>query len=104
MSAIIKFVSPAELLFQPEATYIPARREIKFATPARVPESEKPFWKAATPTRPSAFAIAELTVLALFLVLGIVGIVSCFGELSHLLQTDAVGQIAAKALGGAWGL
>jgi hypothetical protein len=99
MSAIMKFVEPAEMLFQPEAkpNRVPARCERRF--PITVSESDRRFWKSVTPTS-SAFAIVEMSILALFLVFGILGIFSCFGELSHLLQTDAVRHIATQAIAG----
>ena len=37
--------------------------------------------------------------LILFLVIAVVGLVSCFAELSQLLDNDAIGWIARKAAG-----
>jgi hypothetical protein len=39
-------------------------------------------------------------VLVLFLLLGAVAIISCFAELSYLLNSDAIGHVAAKAING----
>jgi hypothetical protein len=41
----------------------------------------------------------EWFVLVLFLAVALIGLVSCFGELSHLLDSDAIGHVAAKAIG-----
>jgi hypothetical protein len=99
MSAIIQFVEPAEFLFQPEAKQNHVKRQPERPLSIAVSEAERPFWKPATPARSSAIAIVEASVLALFLVLSIAGIVSCFGELSHLLQSDAIGHVVIQAIG-----
>jgi hypothetical protein len=49
---------------------------------------------------PPRFAMIEILVLTLFLLVAIVAIVSCFGELSRLLDSDALRHVAAKAIEG----
>jgi hypothetical protein len=44
--------------------------------------------------------IIEIFVLLLFVLVAVVAIVGCFIELSHLLVSDALGHLAAKALQG----
>jgi hypothetical protein len=102
MSAIIKFVAPAELLFQPveEKKRVSANREARLPSPSSICEPERRFWKLAARTASPKFAIIEGLVLGLFLVLALVAIVACFGELSHLLESDALGHVAMKAIGG----
>jgi hypothetical protein len=102
MSAIIRLVAPAELLFQPtdDKKSTVAKREIKVFEPSSICEPEQRFSKLSARAASPRFAIIEVFFLVLFLVLALVGIVSCFGELSHLLQSDAVGRVAARAING----
>jgi hypothetical protein len=44
--------------------------------------------------------IIEIFVLLLFVLVAVVAIVGCFVELIHLLDSDALGHVAAKALQG----
>jgi hypothetical protein len=41
-----------------------------------------------------------MLVLALFLLMAIVSIANCFAELSHLIQSDAIGRVAMNAISG----
>jgi hypothetical protein len=101
MSAIIKFAPPAEVLFQPaEKKSLFAKREPKPIRLSSICEPEQRLWKLSAQAVSPRFAMVELFVLALFLVAALVGIVSCFTELSHLLESNAVGHVAAKAIGG----
>jgi hypothetical protein len=102
MSATIKFVVPAEFLFQPgdDKKSVVANREIEFCEPISICEPEQGFWKLSAGVASPSFAIIEVFILVLFLLLALVGIVSCFAELSHLLQSDAVGRVAARAISG----
>jgi hypothetical protein len=43
-----------------------------------------------------------MMVLFLFLAIAVAGMGSCFVELSHLLQSDAVGQVAERAITGSF--
>src|SRR4029077_12182005 len=102
MSSTIKLVAPAALLFQPgdDKKSIVANREIEDFEPGSICEPEQRFWKLSARAASPRFAIIEGFILVLFLVLALVGIVSCFAELSHLLQSDAVGRVAARAING----
>ena len=102
MSAIIKLVAPAEILSQPgdHKKSVVANREIEFFEPISICEPEQRLWKLSACAASPMFAIIEVLILVLFLVLALVGIVSCFAELSHLLQSDAVGRVAARAING----
>jgi hypothetical protein len=101
MSAIIQFAAPAELLFQP------AKKENLFANPEPKPvrlspsyEPEQRLWKLSAQAVSSQFAVIELCVLMLFLAVALVGVISCFAELSHLLESDAVGHVAMRVVSG----
>jgi hypothetical protein len=54
-------------------------------------------WKLSARAASPRLAIIEVFILVLFLLLALVRIVSCFAELRHLLQSDAVGRVAARA-------
>ena len=99
MSAIIKLVAPAEFLFQPadDKKSVVANRKIEFCEPISICEPGRRFWKLSARAASPRFAIIEVFILVLFLLLALVGVVSCFAELSHLLQSDAVGRVAARA-------
>jgi hypothetical protein len=45
--------------------------------------------------------MTEFLVLALFLAAGLIEIISCFTELSHLFDSDAIGHLAMRAIGAA---
>jgi hypothetical protein len=102
MSTTIKFVATAERLFQPadDTKSFAANPERKFCEPSAICEPERRFWKLSARAAWPKFAISEVFILVLFLVLALVGLVSCFAELSHLLQSDAVGRVAARAING----
>jgi hypothetical protein len=65
-----------------------------------VREPEQRFWKLSEQAVSSKFAMTEMLVLVLFLVVALVGIASCFSELSHLLESDAIGHVAMRVVGG----
>jgi len=44
--------------------------------------------------------IIEIVVLLLFVLVAIIAIGGCFAELIHLLESDSLGHVAAKALQG----
>ena len=79
MSSTIKLVAPAALLFQPgdDKKSIVANREIKVFEPNSICEPEQRLWKLSARASSPRFAIIEVLILALFLVLAIVAIVSC---------------------------
>jgi hypothetical protein len=96
VSAITRYAAPAELLFptaggEKDASLEP---EAKFILPGTICESELEWRRIAAPKA----SMIEMFVLALFLVVTVVAVSSCFVELSRLLESDAVGHLAAKAL------
>jgi hypothetical protein len=101
MSAIIEFVPSAELLFQPaKKENLFANRELRPIRLGLIGESEPRFWRLSPRAVSSQFAVIELFVLMLFLAVALVGVISCFAELSHLLESDAVGHVAMRVLSG----
>lgn len=101
MSAIIKFVAPADLLFQPGHEKSAAATQKEKATePGTIGEPERRFWKPPVPGASQRFATIEVFVLLVFLILVLAGILSCFAELYYLLDSDTVGHVAAKAING----
>jgi hypothetical protein len=99
----IQLTTPTELFFQPAEmrTSASVSPEAKLTEPS--PNSEpkaRPRKLSARPVAPK-FGVVELFVLAVFFLVALAGIVSCFFELSHLLQSDAGGYVAMKAIN--WG-
>ena len=101
MSAIIQFVPPAELLFQPtKKESLFANREPKPVRLSPSYEPEQRLWKLSAQAVSSRFAVIEIFVLMLFLAVALAGIIGCFAELSHLLESDAVGHVAMRVVSG----
>jgi len=102
MSAIIQFVPPAELLFQPvdKKSHF-ANREAKPIRPSSIHEPEQRLWKLAAQAVSPKLAMIESFVVVLFLVVALLSVTSCFTGLSHLLNSDAIGHLAMKAIGAA---
>jgi hypothetical protein len=99
MSAIIKFVAPTDLLFQPgHERNAAATPKEKATEPGTVGDSEGRFWKP--PIGGASRTLAEVFVLVVFLILVLAGIFNCFAQLYYLLDSDAVGHVAAKAING----
>jgi hypothetical protein len=99
MSVIVKFVAPSDLLFQPiQRERVSPKSESEGFWPQSIPASEERFWNLPGQAVSSRAAMIELFVLVLFAVVALVGVISCFAELSHLLGSDAIGQVAAKAV------
>jgi hypothetical protein len=98
VSAITKFPAPSELLFLPadEKTNTSPKPEAEFYVPDPICESELRRRKVGAPK----IGMIEMFVLVLFLVASIVSVISCFVELARLLNSDAIGHVAAKALQG----
>jgi hypothetical protein len=100
MSTLVKQFVPTQLLFQPgekrkTASAIPEARAINRTSPA---EPEVHLWKVSTRTASEEHWIIGLAVLVLLLAIATAGVIYGFVELTHLLQTDAVGHVAAKAI------
>jgi hypothetical protein len=101
MSAIIQFIPPAEVLFQPaDKKSLFANRELRPIRLSPICEPEQRFWQLSARAVSPKLAMIELFVLVLFLVVALVGVVSCFGELSLLLNSDAIGHVAMKVASG----
>jgi hypothetical protein len=101
MSAIIPFPVPGEVLFEPVKKKSPfALREPIAVRLSPSLEPGQQLWKLSAQAVSSKFATIELFVLALFLAVSLVGVTSCITELAHLLQSDAVGQVAIRAIAG----
>jgi hypothetical protein len=58
-------------------------------------------WKLSSQTVSPKFTMIELFVFRLFLAVIVIGIVSCFAELSSLLQSGAIDHLTVKAFN--WG-
>ena len=102
MSAMIQFVPPAEVLFQPaDKKSRFAKREPKPIRPSSIHEPEQRLWKLSSHAISSQFAMTEFLVLGLFLAAGLIEVISCFTELSHLFDSDAIGHLAMRAIGAA---
>jgi hypothetical protein len=100
MSTLVKQFVPTELLFPPAkrretASAIPEARASNQTSPA---EAEVRLWKVSIRAVSEDRGIIGLAVLLLFLAIAAAGLIYGFVELTHLLQTDAVGQVAAKAI------
>ena len=99
MSTITKFVQPAELFFQP------TEKKRRYANRAfsrlnAVCEPEQRLWKISAKAISPTIAAVELFMVILFLVVAAFAVFGCFAELSRLLDNDAVGWVARKAIGG----
>jgi PHP family Zn ribbon phosphoesterase len=102
MSATIEFVPPAEVLFQPADKKSQfTNRQLELFRPSSIYEPEQRLWKLASQALSSQFAMIEFLVLGLFLAAGLAEVISCFAELSHLFDSDAIGHVAMRAIGAA---
>ena len=90
-------------MFQPgdEKENAATKEEAKRVEPSPFYEPEAKFWKLSSKAPVPQVALIEMFVLALFLLIAVVTIITCFTELSHLLKGDVIGHVAAKAIGGA---
>ena len=102
MSAIVKLVAPAELLFQPgdEKENAATNKDAKRVEPSSLCEPEAKFWQLSSKTPIPQGVRIEMFVLALFLLIAVVAIISCFAELSRLLEGDAIRNVAEKTISG----
>jgi hypothetical protein len=99
----ISFATAKELLQPIIGEIVQSLHRTPIAAPAKrkkvKPIGETRLWKlsAVSPQR----AAIELFALIVFLTFALVGCWSCFAELSQLLDNDALGWFARKALAGA---
>jgi hypothetical protein len=101
MSAIIEFVASGEQLSQPvKKESLFANRELRPIRPGLIGESEPRFWRRPARAVSPKLALIESFVLVLFLVVALVGVISCFAELSHLLESDSVEHLAMRVVSG----
>ena len=82
MSAIVEFITPAELSFQPAGK----RSHFKHLEPKPVRlhsirEPELRLWKLSAQAVSPKFALIDLFILIVFLVVTFTGTISCFAEL-----------------------
>jgi hypothetical protein len=100
MSTLVKQFIPTQLLYQPgkerkTACAIPEARAINRTLLA---EPEVRLWKVCTRAASEEHGIIGLAVLVLLLTIATASVIYGFVELTHLLQTDAVRHVAAKAI------
>ena len=100
MSAIATQFIPADLLFQPAKKRKIASATLEAKRIGQNPRSEPEvrLWKVSTQAAAKDSAVIRVFILALFLASAAASVIGGFVELSHLLQTDAVGHVAAKAI------
>jgi hypothetical protein len=91
MSTITQFVPAADLSF--------LTTDKKVSTFSHR-EPEQRLWRLLSQTESPKFAMIELFVFMLFLVVTAIGIISCFAELSSLLQSGGVNRLTMEALNG----
>ena len=94
--------APAKLLIRPKAR----QREVSAERQAPKPQTEgagEPqhrLWKLTAEAVQPKLVRFELIILFLFLILAAAVSVACFLELSHLVITNAIENVATKALTG----
>jgi hypothetical protein len=102
MSAVIQFVAPAEVFFPPASKKsLSANRKLRPIRLDSIGELKQRFWQLSARANSIQLAMIEWFVLVLFLAVALIGLVSCFTELSHLLGSDAIGHLAMRAIGAA---
>ena len=104
MSTTTYFIDPAELLLQPVEEKSRETKPVfakawsdKAARPSSNPVAEERLWKLTQPAAETT--TVELTFLLLVLALAMAAMAGCCTELFDLMQSDAVGHVAAMALG-----
>jgi hypothetical protein len=99
VSTLTKRFAHTEFLFRPaEEKKAPVKRVE--TSPKAVCEPERRLWKLSNPASSTKLVTIELFALVLLLMLAGSGIVAGFAELSHVLQSDAIGYIATQAING----
>jgi hypothetical protein len=83
-------------------TYVPNAFKADFVRWSRrkIAKSESKDSSRLWTSREGVAPIIEIIVLLLLVMVAIAAIVGCFVELIHLLESDALGHVAAKALQG----
>ena len=106
MSITTYFIDPAELLLQPveeksretKPSFAKAWSD-RAARPSSNAVAEERLWKLTQPAASSKTTIVELAFLLLVLAVAMAAMAGCCTELFHLMQSDAIGHVAALALG-----
>jgi hypothetical protein len=106
MSTTTYFIDPAGLLFQPveeksrqtKPSFAKASSD-RAARPSSNAIVEERLWKLTQPAACTKTTIVELAFLLLVLALAMAAMAGCCAELFHLMQNDAIGHVAALALG-----
>lgn len=99
MPATIKIVAPIGLSFLPaEKNSLSEYLEPKAIRPSPIREPELRLWKLSAQAASSKFASVELFVFLVFLTASLVETLSCFDELSRLLECEAVWRVVTTAL------
>ncbi len=94
MSANTILAAPADLFLQPAEK----RSHFKKLDTQPDQELESRLWKLSRQQARPEFTLIESSVLLLLLVIGLAMIGSCFIELSHLLQSDAIRRVTIQAM------
>ena len=101
MSAIINFTTPAELSFQPAANgSLFEHLEPNPIGLSSIREPDLRLWKLSAQAVSPQFALIDLFMLAVFLVVALIVTISCFAELSHLLESDVIWRVVVSAVAG----
>ncbi|MBV8098475.1 MAG: hypothetical protein JOZ31_04895 [Verrucomicrobia bacterium] len=106
MSTTTYFIDPAELLLQPvegksretKLSFAKASSD-RAARPSSNAVVEERLWKLTQPAASTKTTIVDLAFLLLALGLAMAAMTGCCTELFHLMQSDAIGHVAALALG-----
>jgi hypothetical protein len=98
-ATIIPFTS-ATSLFEPaeKRNRAPTVRRTRSIRVSALDECDAQLWRVSARQSSLGETIAELLVLAVFILSALALIAGCFAELQPLLQTDAIGHVAIKAL------
>ena len=101
MASTIKFITPIELSFQPvEKVSLFKHLEPKPIRLNSIREPDLPLWKLSAQAVSPKLALIDLFILIVLLVVALIGTISCFAELSHLLESDAIWRVVVTAVAG----
>lgn len=98
-ATIIPFATAEDLFQSPvKRKSLPTISKTRATEASRTSETETRLWKVTGARSSRTEAITEWLVLALFLIIAVVLIAACVTELSFLMQNDAIGHLATKAI------
>ena len=104
MSTTTYFIDPAELLLQPveqKKSSFAKASSARAARPSSNAVAEERLWKLTQLAASNKASIVELAFLLLVLAVAMAAMAGCCTEFFHLMQSDAIGHVAALALGAA---